>query len=232
MPTTLRGYVRQQVRWNKSFFRESLLLVGSMRPNRWAWWLAFAELGYWMVLSTMLMLSVVVRPVVHSHLPAWQYAAFVALMAYGRSIRMIGDHGRLLPTSFLLAPLYGVLNLVLLVPLRFYSLIRLRDGSWGTRWRGARHRIEAQDPEPIVAPRLSSSASPGGATGVIPAGSSPRTSSRPSRPSARRPLRSARAGVASVCSEELDCDQSGAVVRCLAGRFGCRWRGAGERTPL
>src|SRR3954447_6226165 len=158
VPTTLRGYVRQQVRWNKSFFRESLLLVGSMRPNRWAWWLAFAELGYWMVLSTMLMMSVVVRPVMHSHLPAWQYAAFVALMAYGRSIRMIGDNGRLLPTSFLLAPLYGALNLVLLVPLRFYSLIRLRDGSWGTRWRGARHRIDAQSPEPVTDPLLSPAA--------------------------------------------------------------------------
>ena len=158
VPTTLRGYVRQQVRWNKSFFRESLLLIGSMRPNRWAWWLAFAELGYWMVLSTMLMLSVVVRPIMHSHLPAWQYAAFVALMAYGRSIRMIGDHGRLLPTSFLLAPLYGVLNLVLLVPLRFYSLIRLRDGSWGTRWRGARHRSEPQKPEPVAEPLLDQTA--------------------------------------------------------------------------
>src|SRR4051812_979787 len=156
VPTTLRGYVRQQVRWNKSFFRESLLMITGRRPNRWAWWLAFAELGYWMVLSTMLMLSVVVRPIMHSHPPAWQYAAFVALMAYGRSIRMLGDHGRLLPTSFLLAPLYGALNLVLLVPLRFYSLIRLRDGSWGTRWRGARHRSEAQKPQPAAEPQVDS----------------------------------------------------------------------------
>lgn len=150
VPTDLRGYVRQQVRWNKSFFRESLLLIRQSRPSRWAWWLAFAELGYWVVLSTMLMLSVVVRPALHTHLPAWQYAAFVAVMAYARSIRMLGDDGRLLPTSFLLAPLYGVLNLVLLVPLRFYSLVRLRDGSWGTRWHGARHRHDAT---PAVAQR-------------------------------------------------------------------------------
>jgi hyaluronan synthase len=140
VPTTLRGYVRQQVRWNKSFFRESLLLLAQSRPNRWAWWIGLTELGYWVVLSTMLMLSIVVRPVAEGHLPAWQYGAFVALMAYARSTRMLGDGGRLVPKSLLLAPLYGVLNLVLLVPLRFYSLIRLRDGSWGTRWRGAKHR--------------------------------------------------------------------------------------------
>src|SRR3954447_16908589 len=142
VPTTLRGYVRQQVRWNKSFFRESLLLLGESRPTRWAWWLCLAELGYWMVLTTMLMLSVIVRPIAGGHLPAWQYAAFVALMAYARSIRMLGDHNRVIPGSLLIAPLYGVMNLVLLVPLRFYSLIRLRDGSWGTRWRGAKHRSD------------------------------------------------------------------------------------------
>src|SRR3954471_12076538 len=149
VPTTLRGYVRQQVRWNKSFFRESLLLLGESRPTRWAWWLCLAELGYWMVLTTMLMLSIIVRPIAGGHLPAWQYAAFVALMAYARSIRMIGDHNRVIPGSLLIAPLYGVMNLVLLVPLRFYSLIRLRDGSWGTRWRGAKHRSDdkAQSPD-------------------------------------------------------------------------------------
>ena len=142
VPTGLRGYVRQQVRWNKSFFRESLLMLVQSRPTRWGWWLAATELGYWMVLSTMLMLSVIVRPITSGHTPAWQYAAFVALMAYARSVRMVGDGGTLLPKSLLLAPLYGALNLVLLVPLRFYSLIRLRDGSWGTRWRGARHRAD------------------------------------------------------------------------------------------
>ena len=151
VPSSLRRYVRQQIRWNKSFFRESLLLLVQSRPTRWAWWLGALELGYWMVLTTMLMLSVVVRPVLGGHAPSWQYAAFVALMAYARSIRMIGDHGRLLPTSFLIAPLYGVLNLVLLVPLRFYSLTRLRDSRWGTRRLGAKHR-QTVDPAPTAEP--------------------------------------------------------------------------------
>jgi hyaluronan synthase len=135
LPESMSQFMRQQVRWNKSFFRESMLLLKEMRPTRIAWWLGAAEFVYWMVLTTMLFYAVAVRPILHSQPPTWHYAAFIAIMAYARSIRMIGDRGRLLPVAFLLAPLYGVLNLVLLVPLRFYSLVRLRDGRWGTRRR-------------------------------------------------------------------------------------------------
>jgi hyaluronan synthase len=135
VPERMSHFVRQQVRWNKSFFRESLLLLRQLRPNRIAWWLGAAEFGYWMVLTTMLLYAVAVRPLLTGVSPTWQYAAFVALMAYARSIRMLGDGGRLFPRAFLLAPIYGFMNLLLLVPLRLYSLLRLRDGSWGTRKR-------------------------------------------------------------------------------------------------
>jgi hyaluronan synthase len=135
VPERMSHFLKQQVRWNKSFFRESLLLLRQSRPTRIAWWLGLAEFGYWMVLTTMLLYAVAVRPIVSGVAPTWHYAAFVALMAYARSIRMIGDGGRPFPAAFLLAPVYGVMNLLLLVPLRFYSLLRLRDGSWGTRKR-------------------------------------------------------------------------------------------------
>ena len=153
VPERLPHFVRQQVRWNKSFFRESLLLLRQMKPTRVAWWLGLAEFVYWMVLTTMLLYAVVIRPVTTGAAPTWQYAAFVALMAYARSIRMIGDGGRLFPLSFVLAPLYGFMNILLLVPLRFYSLLRLRDGSWGTRRRrrGVRRGYVAPPPVATVA---------------------------------------------------------------------------------
>jgi hyaluronan synthase len=135
VPERMSHFLKQQIRWNKSFFRESLLLLRQSRPTRIAWWLGLAEFGYWMVLTTMLLYAVAVRPIVSGVAPSWHFAAFVALMAYARSIRMIGDGGRPFPAAFLLAPVYGLMNLLLLVPLRFYSLLRLRDGSWGTRKR-------------------------------------------------------------------------------------------------
>ena len=172
LPERLPQFVRQQVRWNKSFFRESLLLLRQSRPTRIAWWLGGAELGYWMVLTTMLLWSVVIRPLLTQTPPTWQYAAFVALMAYARSIRMIGDRGRLFPLSFLLAPLYGFLNLVLLVPLRFYSLLRLRDGSWGTRKRRRGVR-RGEHPEPVL---------PAPAPATVPAAAAPAAGQVPGEP--------------------------------------------------
>ena len=118
VPERMPDFVRQQIRWNKSFFRESLLLLRQMRPTRIAWWLGAAEFGYWTVLTTMLLYSLAVRPAIEGVFPSWQTAAFVALMAYARSIRMIGDGGRLLPVAFLMAPVYGFMNILLLVPLR------------------------------------------------------------------------------------------------------------------
>jgi len=88
----------------------------------------------------------------------------ISSISIARSIRMLGDGGRLVPRSLLLAPLYGVLNLVLLVPLRFYSLLRLRDGSWGTRWRGAKHRRSTDQPTPAAQPSITPEARPQAST--------------------------------------------------------------------
>jgi hyaluronan synthase len=35
--------------------------------------------------------------------------------------------------TFLAAPLYALMNLTLLIPLRIYALATQRDASWGTR---------------------------------------------------------------------------------------------------
>lgn len=158
LPERMPQFIRQQIRWNKSFFRESLLLLRQLRPTRVAWWLGLAEFLYWVVLTSMLLYAVAIRPAVGGTAPSWQYGAFVALMAYARSIRMIGDGGRVFPVAFVLAPVYGLMNLLLLVPLRCYSLLRLRDGSWGTRrrHRGIR-RTRAGTPSTSI-PALSDAA--------------------------------------------------------------------------
>ena len=132
LPERLPQFIRQQIRWNKSFIRESLLLLKEFQLRRVYWWLGLTEFLYWMILTTMLLHAVLIQPVLHTRAPSWHYLAFVVIMSYARSTRMIGDR-RLLPTAFLLAPLYGLMNLLLLVPLRLYSIARLHDETWGTR---------------------------------------------------------------------------------------------------
>ncbi len=65
----------------------------------------------------------------------------MVLMGYLRNVRYLDFPRRGMGFvkrfgMFLLAPIYGVIQLTLLTPLRFYALFTLHKGSWGTRQGG------------------------------------------------------------------------------------------------
>jgi hyaluronan synthase len=138
VPERLGHFLRQQVRWNKSFFRESLHVVKTFPTRNLAFWITTVELVTWLAF-TLALLSLLVPSVGHTNLLTLAiYLAHVSLMAYARSVRYLDIHrsgqrlvGRL--GVFALAPLYGLLHLVLLLPLRLWSLATLGSGAWGTR---------------------------------------------------------------------------------------------------
>jgi hyaluronan synthase len=137
VPERMGHFLRQQIRWNKSFFRESLWLVRTFGPQRMCWWLGLAELVAWVGFSISLVAVLAVFPLLGvAHLSA-QYLGYAAVMAYARSARHVGAPGGYRRGKelgvFLLAPVYAAIHLALLMPLRIYSLATLRDGSWGTR---------------------------------------------------------------------------------------------------
>ena len=60
------------------------------------------------------------------------------LLSYARSARYVEVTQVVLPPlervgTYLLAPLYGLLNIGLLIWLRLWALCTLRDNGWGTR---------------------------------------------------------------------------------------------------
>jgi hyaluronan synthase len=136
VPEKWGHYLRQQSRWNKSFFRESLWTLTNLQHNKRVWSLAMAEVGLWVAAFTLLTLRY-----------AWDIATFSVqlplymlwfgtMMSYARSVRFLGSQGMTRAqqwSTFLLAPLYWVVTLTLLVPLRFISLMTMKSGSWGTR---------------------------------------------------------------------------------------------------
>lgn len=139
VPYRFKHYVKQQVRWNKSFFRESLWVLLHGKTSRPTFWLTLIEVISW-VMFTLILLSAMVfaglRP--HSGHIFADYAIYVAVFGYARSIRYIGHKGSRLSVweqagTFALAPLYGLLNITVLVWVRVYALCTLRDNSWGTR---------------------------------------------------------------------------------------------------
>ena len=136
VPDRFRHFARQQLRWNKSFFRETLWALGAFRPWNRVWLLSFAELGLWLAFTVSLLALLVVFPLLTGGLPSIWYAGFVAAMALARSVRYLGSQRTSMLSQvgvFLLAPLYGFLYLAVLMPIRFWALFSLRNPGWGTR---------------------------------------------------------------------------------------------------
>lgn len=139
VPQRLGHYAKQQLRWNKSFFREgALLLLKPRHMLRAFWWLNLIELATWTAFTTSLITALTVAVV---HPDAWPllaaYAGYVCVMAWVRSLhylrRAAGVPALDRHLTFLAAPLYALLNLGLLLPLRLYALATLRRNGWGTR---------------------------------------------------------------------------------------------------
>ncbi|MFD3453866.1 glycosyltransferase [Streptomyces sp. NPDC058691] len=138
VPERLGHYIRQQIRWGKSFIREGFLLLGKFRLRRMYWWLNLVELATWVAFTTALFASLVAI-VMHPH--GWTllagYVGYMCVMSWVRSVHylrgaaQVGIVDRVL--TFLAAPLYALLNLGLLLPLRLWSLATLRSTNWGTR---------------------------------------------------------------------------------------------------
>jgi chitooligosaccharide synthase NodC len=129
-PETIPQYLRQQLRWNKSFYRELLWTLPFIltRPP----YMVF-EILVQAALPLLLTLAVVSSLAIAAadnpfHLV--HYAAMIAVMAVVRCSYAIYRTRRL---SFLLFVTYGFLHLTLLIPTRIRALLTLSDNRWGTR---------------------------------------------------------------------------------------------------
>jgi len=138
VPTTLRHFLRQQLRWSKSFFRESLWMIVTVPPWRVCWWLTLIEIGTWSGFTSALIYAVALRPALTGHFAVLSYFISILILSYARSGHYLeADHpdlgwaGRL--ATLAIAPLYGVIHMTLLLPLRVIALLTLRDTGWGSR---------------------------------------------------------------------------------------------------
>ena len=140
VPERFGHYLRQQVRWNKSFIRESLWVLGTFPLSANAFWLTLCEVFTWVIVSALFGFTLVIWPFTRESRVFFPFVALIALAAYARNAVYLHDSRRTLRlrdrlTIFALAPLYGVLHLLVLTPLRFWSLVTLRQTRWGTRRR-------------------------------------------------------------------------------------------------
>lgn len=129
-PETLKAYLPQQLRWNKSFYREilwTLPYLGRRSP-----YMAFEVTvqTFLPLLLTLAIVSAFVVSIVENPRHLLHYAATVAVMAVIRSSYALY---RTRDARFLLFVVYGFLHVALLVPMRMRALFTLTDNRWGTR---------------------------------------------------------------------------------------------------
>jgi hyaluronan synthase len=129
-PEDLRSYLKQQLRWNKSFYRELLWTVPFLlRCSAYMIFEVIVQTALPLLL-TLALVTAFVMGVVQDPARLVHYAEVIVGMAVLRCSYAIYRTKRL---SFLLFVFYGFLHVALLVPTRMRALVTLGDNSWGTR---------------------------------------------------------------------------------------------------
>lgn len=144
VPDNMGQFTRQQIRWSRSWGRESLLAMREqpwLKPGRW---IITIETVTWAVFTVSLLASMVRAGMDGLD---WRHVVVIAVAAVARSGAYLHRPDLLVRqrvAGLVLAPVYSVLNLWVLLPLRLYAMATMARSEWGTR-------NPASLPQPVTA---------------------------------------------------------------------------------
>lgn len=139
-PTRVRDFLKQQTRWNKSFFRE-LLWTARLAPRRHPY--LMLDLVFQTLLPAMLLIAAVhvaSEAVTHDASAVLPYVATIAAIGV---VRAGYGMARTRDLGFVAFAVYGLIHMLVLKPVSLYALATLGTTHWGTR-SGA--QLDAGDP--------------------------------------------------------------------------------------
>lgn len=143
VPESPRHWLNQQLRWAKSFIRESIWAIRNL-PFGWPLVLSMIEFSTWFIFTGVLIISLVIQPFVTGQLALGAWIFWVTLMSWARATRYPSSRAEIKVKDTLIAmaimPIYGIIHIILLVPMRLLAALQMKNTSWGTR-----QSIEVED---------------------------------------------------------------------------------------
>jgi cellulose synthase/poly-beta-1,6-N-acetylglucosamine synthase-like glycosyltransferase/tetratricopeptide (TPR) repeat protein len=129
-PDRLRVWIKQQLRWSRSFFREFLVGLRWLRKHNI--WLAF-DLTYQATFPFFLGVNVVIILYLAVNGTGAPFVLWIGLLIFFGLVRALYGAVSTRDVRFLQFTGYGILYVTILLPLKVYALATLWNPTWGTR---------------------------------------------------------------------------------------------------
>ncbi len=130
VPTTIRNYIKQQIRWNKSFYRE---LLWTLKNVPTAHFYMVYDMIMQLVLPylSLLTMALIVYTAIFIN-PIAALSFMLILFAISTS-RLFYAVFRTKEFGFFLFIAYSFIHVIFLMPSRLYALLTLKENGWSTR---------------------------------------------------------------------------------------------------
>jgi hyaluronan synthase/N-acetylglucosaminyltransferase len=130
VPSSIKTYVKQQIRWNKSFYRELLWTLKNVPTKHF-------YMTYDMIMQLILPYISIVATIgiVYAALFISLKTALIWVILLSTVTVLKSTHGayRTRELGFFLFLTYGFVHTIFLVPSRFYAILTLKENGWSTR---------------------------------------------------------------------------------------------------
>jgi len=130
VPENIGTYLKQQVRWNKSFYREMLWTLKSWGKHHWY---MIYDMTLQFFLPFMLVIALVATLYQAIFVDINRLWFYIAILIGIALLRATYGMLRTKDIGFLTFVVYGFMHILLLVPARFYALATMGKNGWGTR---------------------------------------------------------------------------------------------------
>lgn len=129
VPKGLKQFFKQQARWSKSFYIESVRVLSFAwkRPIMLFW--VLAELLIWFIFGVVMIVNMFTSFESITTVFLLYQAAYMLLTAFTGNFYYIKRN----LLAYLMSPVYVLVHMAVVFPVRIYALLTLPKSSWGTR---------------------------------------------------------------------------------------------------